>query len=264
MTNETLNQTIYVVIDGEIEPMTYRDYLKTFDDEDKLYVKEITADYYRHKYSGEYLEESEYNEKMEWEEDFKPDEWEYFGENTKHYELYMRSPSQFKNGKTDGWQFDDEEQAELEIFERTANWISEKNWDAPQWFYTEQAADAEIIESIATCYEIDNEVAAHIYRKEKIVNAIRADRETTRRAKVTAENEARKAYLATAVPAEAAAITIDEKFIDDLKEAENLTKKDKANRHASALKGLLERHGKEKIESDFWQVFRILKAQAKI
>lgn len=236
MTRETLNQKIYVVIDGEVEEMSYQEYLKEYGiDEtttpnglgDRMHIREV--------------EEGNVIEWQIW-------SWGTCG----------------NHPRFTGTSFDNAEDAELYYYERCEWYIQEKNWNAPSFFYTEKEAEDHIIHDISDVNRIDLGVAAHIRRKQIIVKKERATREAAHRAKITAEYEARKAYLATAVPAEAATFVIDEKFIRDLKEAKNLIKQDKNNRHASALKGLIERNGKEKIESDFWQVFRILKAKAGI
>lgn len=60
---------------------------------------------------------------------------------------------------------------------------------------------------------------------------------------------------------EAESIIIDDEFKNAIKWAEATSGKEKSDRMASAIKGLLARNGKEKIESDFWKVARILKAK---
>lgn len=238
MTREQLKQTVYVVIDGEVEDMSYEDYLNEYGKDetttphgigDRMHIREV---------------EDDEGNAIEWQV------WTW-GVGGNHPAF-------------SGTSFETEEEAEMYSFERKEWWIAEKNWDAPRWFDSEKEAEEDIIESYASNFGIDKEVAANIRRKEKIVNQIRANKAAAHRAKITAEYEARKAYLAEAVPAEAATITIDQQFVEDLKAITGKNGNEKANRHTAAFKALLQRNGKEKIESDFWQVFRILKSKSGI
>lgn len=233
MTREQLNQTVYVVIDGEVDAMTYEDYLNEYGKDetttphgigDRMHIREV---------------EDEEGNVIEWQF------WTWgVGGNHPSYS---------------GISFYNEEDANLYYYERCEWWIAEKNWDAPCWFDSEEEAENDIIEGYASNFGIDKEVAANIRRKEKIVKAIKEEKAAAHLAKVAAEYEARKAYLAETVPAEAATITIDQQFVEDLKAITGKNGNEKANRHAAAFKALLQRNGKQKIESDFWQVFRILK-----
>jgi len=64
------------------------------------------------------------------------------------------------------------------------------------------------------------------------------------------------------VKMEARTITIDEQFREALLWASEATGNEKSERCASAMKGLLSRNNIELVKSDFWKVFRILKARA--
>lgn len=61
---------------------------------------------------------------------------------------------------------------------------------------------------------------------------------------------------------EANELVIDEEFKIAVKWASEVEGEEKSKRSASAMKGLLERLGRELIETDFWQVYRILKTKA--
>lgn len=76
------------------------------------------------------------------------------------------------------------------------------------------------------------------------------------------ENE-RKDAVKKAVADEAATISLDEQFTADVKAASLLQGEEKSKRSAAAMKGLLERKGIEKIATDFWKVYRMLKSQVK-
>ena len=67
--------------------------------------------------------------------------------------------------------------------------------------------------------------------------------------------------MAVEVPIEADSILIDDEFKNAVKWAEEARGYEKSKRMTSAMKGLLERVGKDKIDTDFWQVFRILKSR---
>lgn len=85
-------------------------------------------------------------------------------------------------------------------------------------------------------------------------------------AKAAAKREAWEAQAnaaKAAVMEEADSITVDEQFIADVKAASLLSGVEKSNRSASAFKALLERNGIEKIESDFWTVYRRVKSSIK-
>jgi hypothetical protein len=71
------------------------------------------------------------------------------------------------------------------------------------------------------------------------------------------------AAFKAAIQQEAASIENDEKFISEVREAGLLNGGAKSAKCASAFKGLLQRKGIEKINTDFWQVFRILKSRIK-
>lgn len=158
-------------------------------------------------------------------------------------------------------QFESEEDAQDYCFNIVYNYDFQNSNENTAYFYSLEECEEDIIQTIADNEYIDKEVAASIYCKSKIVKEARAIAAKIHRAKVTAEYEAKKARLAIEVPAEAASLAIDEQFKAAVKWANEATGNKKSNRSASALKGLLERNGKPQIDSDFWQVYRILKAQ---
>lgn len=234
--NQAKNEQIWVIMDnGFPEQTNLYDWVMKFEDEDKLV---ITHD-----------EEPEQDEAGNW-----------YDANTEWKVIFKRvnRSSQFVES------FESEEEAENFCFNRIFEYdFNEANEDT-SYFYSEKEAEDVIIERLASNLYIDLEVAKNIYRKSKIVFSIREKRDAEYQAKVTAEKEARKAWLSVEVPKEAASITIDEDFKAAIKWASEATGNEKSNRMASALKGLLARNGKDKIETDFWQVLRILKSQTNI
>jgi hypothetical protein len=235
MTKQDLGNQVYYVVDGEVVESSYKDYLLEYGQDlttspngisDRMHIREVKDDE---------------DNVIEWQI------WTW-GVNGNH-PAYT------------GTSFDNEEEADLYYYERCQWYISEKNWNAPCQYDSEEEAENGIIERMADNDSIDKEVAASIYRKSKIVKEAREIAAKIHPAKVTAEYEARKARLAIEVPAEAASLTIDEQFKAAVKWANEASGNEKSQRSASALKGLLERNGRTEITSDFWQVYRILKAQ---
>jgi len=235
MTKQDLGKKVYYMVDGEVVSSSYRDYLLDYGQDltttpngiaDRMHIREVKDDE---------------DNVIEWQI------WTW-GVNGNH-PAYT------------GTSFDNEEDAELYYYERCQWWVLEKNWDAPTYYFSEEEAENDIIERMADIDSIDKDVAASIYRKSKIVKEAREMADKIHRAKVTAEHEARKRRLAIEVPAEAASLVIDEQFKAAVRWANEATGQDKSQRSASALKGLLERNGRTEITSDFWQVYRILKAQ---
>lgn len=157
--------------------------------------------------------------------------------------------------------FDTEEEAEDDIFDNIYNYDFEKS-TGTEYFSSEKEAEDVIIERMMQWHDISKKVAVHIYRKMKIVFIARQIKNAIHRAQITKEYNERKAWLAIEVPKEADSIVIDDEFKTAIKWAEETKGKEKSDRMASAMKGLLSRNGKEKIETDFWQVIRILKAKA--
>lgn len=74
-------------------------------------------------------------------------------------------------------------------------------------------------------------------------------------------NEA-QAKKRAAIVAEADTIAIDFEFKFQLRWASQVGGKEKSDRCVKIIKALLERNGIEVLKTDFWQVFRILKAKA--
>ncbi len=159
------------------------------------------------------------------------------------------------NPRYTGTSFDNAEDADLYYYERCEWFISEKNWDAPRWFENEYDA----IQDMADSLERSPEVIIRYLSLSRIT----ARKEAEHRAEITRQYEKRKAWLSVEVPKEADSITIDEDFKQAIKWAGEAAGKEKSDRMASAIKGLLSRNGIAEIKTDFWQVARILKDKAK-
>lgn len=234
--NEAKNEKVWVIMDnGFPEQTNLYDWVMKFEDEDKLIA---THD-----------EEPEQDEAGNWYD--ANNEWKVVLKRVNRSSQFVET-------------FDSEEEAEDFCFDRIFNYDFQNANEDTGYYDSEKEAEEVIVERLSSVLYIDLEVAKNIYRKSKIVFDIRQKRDAEHKAKITAEHEARKVWLSVEVPKEAASITIDEDFKAAIKWASEATGNEKSNRMASALKGLLARNGKDKIETDFWQVLRILKSQTLI
>lgn len=253
MTKQDLEKQVYYVFDGEVVESSYRDYLLKYGQDlttspigiaDRVHIREVDV-------SDCKCEDTNEKGFVLHEEDCK-------GEHHIEYQVWTWGVNGNHPAYT-GTSFNNEEDADLYYYERCQWYITEKNWDAPYPYYSEEEAENDIIERMADCDSIGKDVAASIYRKSKIVKGAREVAAKIHREKVTADIKARKTRLSIEVPAEAESLKIDEQFKAAVKWANEATGNEKSQRSSSALKGLLERNGKAKIDSDFWQVYRILK-----
>lgn len=227
-------ETIIYVIDREtgfpIETTLY-DWVTNFEDENKLSV--------------EYVQDQYVNDDGE------------FEDGGKYFLRYRRvnRPSQLLSES-----FDTEEEAEDEIFDRIYRYDFEKAgaWENTEFFESEDDCEANIISRIADDYSIHVPVAESVYKRMKLLSEKRAIRQADNVAKYEADRAKREALI----PVEVATITIDQQFKSALLFASEATGKEKSDRMASAMKGLMQRNNIEKINSDFWKVFRILKAKS--
>lgn len=235
MTQSQLNQSGFIFLTSElsIQPMTYREYLNEYGKDetttprgigDRMFIREAVID-----------TDEEGDEVKEW----QVCTWGVGGNNFSHC----------------GPDFDNEEDAELYYYERSQWLISEKNWNAPRWNSTHDEAITDFSNSV--------EKSEDVVRRYLKLSAITARKSAEHRAEITRQNDARKEWLAIEVPKEADSIVIDDEFKAAVKWAEEVRGNEKSTRMASAMKGLLARNNKEKIETDFWQVIRILKAKVK-
>lgn len=250
MTTLELQSTGFIITPNEVSitEINYRNYLNEFDNSEmKMWVEEIKNQLY---WDGE--------------KEITQDEYDFID-----YELRreIEKSDTIGSGKFEIWaqkinrkaerciwlgEFDSEEEAELEIYQRTADYISEKNWDAPVFWDSKEEA----IEDLAGSLEKPAEVISRYLA----IAAITARKDAEHRAKVTAEHNAHKEWLAIEVPKEADSIAIDEQFQKDIAAACILKSKDKSNACEQALSALLNRL-QIKIKTDFWQVLRILKSK---
>lgn len=125
MTHEQLKHVGYIVCDGEIEATTYRDYLLDYGidwctsprgNTDRAHIRE------------EEIETELDNGDIEIECEYQIWDWGVNGNNPYYT----------------GTSFDNEEDAELYLFELREGYIMNHNWDAPQFFNTYDEAVIEL------------------------------------------------------------------------------------------------------------------------
>lgn len=271
MTNEQLNKIGYIVTTNYksdasiIEKLNYRDYLCEYGKDetttphgigDRMFIKEIEGSIYTKKGKPEAISEKEYKNMEEAEQE----NYKWAGELTTEWQVWSWGVNG-NNPAYSGYSFDNAEDADLYFFERCEWYISEKNWEAPIFYDTEEEAENSIIEMLAEAENLDKKVAASIYAKSKKVAAMRAELDKIHRQKVTADYQKRKKWLEIAVPAEAGSIIIDEEFKNEVKKANNLRSKEKSKAITIAFNQLLCRQNIPEIKSDFWEVLRIIKSR---
>lgn len=234
--NKAKEEIVYIIDENMmIIPISWYDHVMNFQDREKVL-------------SAEYVEDIEIDEETE-----EVTDNSYWG--LRYSQINRRSIM-----LTD--RFDSEEEAEDEIFDRICKYDFEKSNESTMFFLTPENAEEDIIETIADRNDIDKIVAASIYGKQKKVFKARQIKDAIHRSKATKEYKEHKAWLGVEVPKEAANIVIDDEFKNAIKWAEEAKGNEKSTRMASAMKELLARNNKEKIETDFWQVIRILKSKA--
>jgi len=233
MTNTQLDTTgfIYVSSERSIESITYRDYLDAYGKDetttphgiaDRLHIRE------------EVIDIDENGDEVK--------EWQMWSWGVGGNHPYYCGPT-----------FDNEEGAILYSYERSEWYVREKNYDAPCFFDTEKEA----IEDFANSVDKSFEVAERYIRLSRYTAKRKSDEKI-----LFYENEnRRKEALKLEIAKEVDEIVIDEQFKIDVKNASLLSGNEKSNACAAAMKGLLFRLNKEKINSDFWKVFRILKSK---
>lgn len=241
MTNEQLQTTGYIVVAGEkkIESITYREYINEYGKDetttprgigDRLHTREVEV------LSNEYEVDNE-DAEPEYTTQWQMWSWGAGGNHPSHC----------------GPDFDTEEEAELYYYERSKWYVQEKNWNAPIFWNSKEEA----IEDLA------NITGKSIEVMERYINW---SEKATAKAKIAEKErqvawELQKNKLKEAVQAEAALITVDTEFQKDIDIAMTLNGMAKNDFCAKAMTDFLKRNNIEKINSDFWQVFRILKAR---
>lgn len=151
-----------------------------------------------------------------------------------------------------GYSFESEEEANLYYYERCEWFINEKNWDAPLFHSTEDEAITDFVNSV--------DRGEDVIRRYLSISKITAAKAAQRRAQIEKENEERRQRLAIEVPKEAATISVDDEFLKDMEAAKIFSSKEKSKQQAQAFSRLLIRQ-KIEIQTDFWQVFRIIKSK---
>jgi hypothetical protein len=258
MTPEQLNQPGFIFLASElsIEPIIYRDYLREYGQDlttsphgvaDRIHTREILE--------GTYIDDGG---NIIWKDDYdnlgadEQDNYKWNGEVVKEWQIWSWGVGGNHPYYT-GISFDNEEDAKLYYYERCEWYVQEKNWDAPIWFDNYEESLTEFANSV--------DKSEDVVKRYMAISHIAKRKETERRELIIKQNEERKAWLTIEVPKEANSIVVDDEFKVAVKWAEEVAGNEKSNRLISATKALLQRNGKDKINTDFWQVVRILKAK---
>lgn len=245
------------MVNRSIKPITYREYLDDYWSdlttsprgvEDRIHIREVEEGVFRHMASGVEVWESDYDDLEENEQD----NYSFVGENTKEWQIWSWGTGGNHPYYT-GTSFDNEEDAELYLYECKENDMYNGNCNVPRFLDTYEEAVTDMAEGL--------ERSEEVIKRYLSIAEITARKAAEHRAKITREYEERKAIVEAEVQKEADSIIIDDEFKAGVKWAEEVRGQEKSQRMASAMKGLLSRNGKEKIESDFWQVIRILKSK---
>lgn len=186
MSQSKYNQAVFVMTEEGIEQMTYAEYLCMYHNdettsprgiENRRFVKAVLLD-----------EEGEIIESSREVADFYG-----YSEDLVKYAVYTWGVRGRGPAKLDSELFDTEEEAKDAVLDGMEYQYQHANYNYPQMYYTEQEAINDIVSLIAEEYDIDTEVAAHIYRKQQVVSKLRAEREQAQQARRAAE---RKVYIA--------------------------------------------------------------------
>lgn len=153
-----------------------------------------------------------------------------------------------------GRSFDNKEDALLYYYEGCECYAQSRFSGAPIWYETYAEAVTEMANSL--------DRSEKVVRRYIAIGKITARKDAEHRAQVSKEYAERKARLVISAPKEADSILIDREFCSAIASAKKMCGQEKSVAIISAVKGLLERNNKDQINSDFWQVARILKAKA--
>ena len=164
--------------------------------------------------------------------------------------------------------FDTEEEAEDYIFSKTFDYdFLEDDQRHTSYYDAFEEALEDIGESLSCKFDIDIDVAKSYYLHYEKAKKIRQQRQekwrienNLRQEKWRIENNLRQEQLKQKSKEEAKTIQIDDEFINDYKNVfiNKISGNEKSKHLSIAFQNLLQRINKPKIESDYWQVFRLL------
>jgi len=165
--------TIFYVQYGKIVEESYYDYLCEFgqgddpsgiEEEDRTYYQVDGNEFESEDEAEEYCNENEIDASS-------------IEEITKtFYTHVVRYHANYgRKIKAKGWESEDREVVEHEYIQGLEYYISDKNWDAPDFFSSKEEAEERRIEREAEALGVDVEVFLSIERKQNIVNARRAE-----------------------------------------------------------------------------------------
>lgn len=165
---EAKSQTIFYVENGIVKTTSYYDYLCEFgqgDNSTGVEESEVTTytvdgcDFDIEKDAIEYCEENEISEN-EIEESTRT-HYAHVERCHSNYGRKLRSSTNF---------YEDKDAAEASFIKGLEWFVSEKNWDAPQYFYSKEEAEEQRVERGAESMGVDIEVFISIEKKQKAID----------------------------------------------------------------------------------------------
>lgn len=165
--------TIFYVENENVIESSYYDYLceygqgddtSSIEEEEKTYYIVDSKEFDSETEAEEYCEENDLNIDL-----IKEIEKTFYTHVVRYHANYGRKV------KSRGWESEDLEEVEAEFIQGLEWYVSEKNWDAPEYFSSKEEAEESRIERGAESMGLDKEVFISIERKQKIVNERRAE-----------------------------------------------------------------------------------------
>lgn len=168
------SEDIFYVENGKVIESSYYDYLLEFGQgDDTSSIEEKDRTFYK-------IEENEFDSETEATEFAEENglDVDLIEEFTKtFYQHVVRYHANYGcKIKSKGWESENIEEVEREFIQGLIWFVSEKNWDAPEYFDSSEEADNSRISLAAESMGIDVEVFLSIERKQNIVYTIRKER----------------------------------------------------------------------------------------
>lgn len=168
---EAKQQTIFYVQDGSVTESNMYDYLNDYGQgDDRLDIEEDQEEYY-------VVNSEEFNDEddaIKYCEENEIDPSNIKAEMVTMYSVVQRYHPNYGRKIKSKQSFGQDQEAAEERFIHGLEWYaSEKNWYAPQYFYTHEEAEAYRVEMGAEKMGVDQDVFLHIERKKKIIDDLR-------------------------------------------------------------------------------------------
>jgi hypothetical protein len=172
---DAANEVIFYIQNGELIKSDLMEYLREFGGQDEqpsaVEEEEVTT----YEVDGKSFKSEE--EAGEYCDDNEIDISEIEEKTIIEYRHVVRSHANYGRKIKSSTNFHEDKDAAERAFIQGLEWyVSEKNWDAPQYFTSEEDAEEERVRLSAECMGVDEEVFLSIERKQKAVDSARAAR----------------------------------------------------------------------------------------